>query len=210
MTDAMAKTPWRIVGEEVGGCNCAWGCPCQFNALPTHGRCEGIMVCRIREGHFGGTRLDGVTVAGAYWWPGAIHEGNGIMRFAVDDKATPDQRAAILQIVSGKHGGAIFEIFASVVSTTLDPLFVPITLESDRDKRVAYLNVPGLCELRAEPIRNPVTGEEHRALIKLPNGFEYKEAEVGNTVHLRATVGDKTYENQNTYAQFAAVEWSNA
>src|SRR5690242_10480914 len=37
-----AKTPWRIAGEEAGGCNCAWGCPCQFNALPTHGRCEGF------------------------------------------------------------------------------------------------------------------------------------------------------------------------
>ena len=34
---APAKTPWRIAGEEVNGCNCAWG-PCQFIALPTHGR----------------------------------------------------------------------------------------------------------------------------------------------------------------------------
>lgn len=205
----VARVPWRIVGEEIGGCNCAWGCPCQFNALPTTGRCEGIFACRIREGHFGGTRLDGVVAAGAYWWPGAIHEGRGIMRFAVDERATPAQRDAMLQIVSGRHGGALFEIFASVVSTVLDPLFVPITLDADREGRIATLEVPGLCELRAEPIRNPVTGEEHRAIIKLPNGFEYKEAEVGNTVYLRATLGDKTYENRNTYAQFAAVEWSN-
>ena len=34
-------------------CNCAWGCPCQFNALPTHGRCEAMVAVRIREGHYG-------------------------------------------------------------------------------------------------------------------------------------------------------------
>ena len=45
----MDKVHWHIRGEEVGGCNCAWGCPCQFNALPTHGRCEGIMVIRIES-----------------------------------------------------------------------------------------------------------------------------------------------------------------
>ena len=69
--------------------------------------------------------------------------------------------------------------------------------------------MPGLCEFRAEPIRNPVTGEEHRARIQLPNGFEYKEAEMGNCVMNRATLGDKKIANQNSYAQFATVDWTN-
>ena len=43
-----AKTKWRIAGEEVGACNCNWGCPCQFNAPPTLGRCEGYGACEIR------------------------------------------------------------------------------------------------------------------------------------------------------------------
>ena len=30
-----------------------------------------------------------------------------------------------------------------------------------------------------------MTGEEHRAQIRLPNGFEYREAEVGNTAWLK-------------------------
>jgi hypothetical protein len=37
----VSGTVWRISGDAVGSCNCAWGCPCQFNAEPTHGRCEG-------------------------------------------------------------------------------------------------------------------------------------------------------------------------
>ena len=205
-----AKTPWRIVGEETATCNCAWGCPCQFNALPTHGRCEAIVAVRIREGHYGQTKLDGLTYAGAYWWPGAVHEGNGIFRIAIDERATPDQRTALLNIISGKEGGTVFEIFASVVSRTLDPIYVPIDLSSDRHKRVAQLRVPGLGEFRVEPIKNPVTGEEHRALITLPNGFEYKEAEMGNCLKNSATLGDKIISNTNCYAQFAAVDWSNA
>ena len=199
-----------MVGEETGTCNCAWGCPCQFNALPTHGRCEALVAVRIREGHYGSTRLDGVTYAAAYWWPGAVHEANGIMQLVIDERATPEQRDALVKITSGKEGCTFFEIFAAVVSKVLDPIVVPIQLTSDRDKRVAHLKVPGFGEFRVEPIKNPVTGEEHRALIKLPNGFEYKEAEMGNCLENRVTLGDKIISNRNSYAQFAAVDWSNA
>lgn len=204
-----AITPWRIVAEETGTCNCAWGCPCQFNALPTKGRCEALVAVRIREGHYGATKLDGLAYALAYWWPGAVHEGNGIVQMAIDERATPEQRTALLNITSGKEGCTLFEIFAAVVSTTLDPIYVPIELSSDRDKRVAHLKVPGLGEFRVEPIRNPVTGEEHRAIIKLPNGFEYTEAEMGNCLENHAKLGDKVISNRNSYAQFAAVDWSN-
>ena len=34
-------------------------------------------------------------------------------------------------------------------------------------------------EARGEPIRNPVSGETHRARINLPYGFEYDTAEIG-------------------------------
>jgi len=203
------KVPWRIVGEEVASCNCAWGCPCQFNALPTHGRCEAVVGVRIREGHYGSTKLDGLTFAEALWFPGAVHEGKGIGRLAVDVTATPEQREAIMAITTGKAGGMPFEIFAAVTETFLDPMFIPIEFDSDRSARTARLHAPGLGDFRIEPIKNPVTGEAHRALITLPQGFEYKEAEMGNTVSMHAIVGDKTMYNQNSYAQLAAVEWGN-
>src|SRR6187397_2015561 len=101
-------TSWRIVGEETGTCNCAWGCPCQFNALPTHRRCEALVAVRIRERHYGNTTLDGLVFAAAYWWPGAVHEGNGIVQHVIDDRATEDQRAALLRILSGREGCTFF------------------------------------------------------------------------------------------------------
>jgi hypothetical protein len=146
----------------------------------------------------------------AYWWPGAVHEGEGIMQLAIDERTSAEQRTAIVNITSGKEGCTFFEIFASVVKTTLEPMYVPIELSSDRDGRVAALNAPGLGQFRVEPIRNPVTGKAHRAIIKLPDGFEFKEAEMANCVEHSARAGDKIISNTNTYAQFAAVEWSNA
>ena len=205
----MTKTPFQIEGEEVGGCNCAWGCPCQFNALPTHGRCEGVMIVRIDRGHFGDTRLDGLLFGGVYWWPGPIHEGNGWFQLAIDEKASGEQRAALSAMASGKHGGTIFEIFAAVCSHRPDPVYVPIQFSANREKREARIAITGVLELQAEPIKNPVTGEEHRAQIHLPNGFEYRYAEVGNTTRLMATIGDKRIEHTNTYAQFNAFNWSN-
>jgi len=206
----MTRTPWRIVADEVATCNCAWGCPCQFNALPTHGRCEAVVAVRARQGHYGATSLDGVTFAIAYWWPGPIHEGNGVRRLAVDETASPEQRTAIINITSGREGGTLFEIFAAVTARVFDPVFLPIRFESDQEKRIARLEVPGFGEFTAEPIRNPVTGEEHRARIDLPNGFEYKIAEVANCLENRATIGDTVISNKNSYAQFASVDWTNA
>ncbi len=64
-----SQTKWRIAAEEASGCNCDWGCPCQFLALPTHGRCESLAAWQIREGYFGTTRLDGIRFARIFWCP---------------------------------------------------------------------------------------------------------------------------------------------
>src|SRR6266446_2742042 len=40
----MADTQWTIKGREFVNCNCSYGCPCQFNGLPTHGDCQAAVV----------------------------------------------------------------------------------------------------------------------------------------------------------------------
>jgi hypothetical protein len=86
---------------------------------------------------------------------------------------------------------------------------LPIEIEADRERRTAKLSLPGVVEYRAEPIKDPMTGEEHRAQIRLPNGFEYREAEMGNTTWLKVTAGPIVFEHRNSYAQFNAFDWSN-
>ena len=33
----MSKPEWSFKGLHFANCNCDYGCPCQFNALPTDG-----------------------------------------------------------------------------------------------------------------------------------------------------------------------------
>ena len=204
------KTAWRIIGEEIGSCNCAWGCPCQFMALPTHGRCEAMAAFLVHEGHFGKISLEGVRWVELLSWPGAVHEGNGTRGIVIDESATPQQRQALVELWNGKHGGKYFEIFSAVCPTALEPIFAPISVKVDRERRVASVRVPGIGESTIEPIRNPVTGEEHRARIDLPNGFEYKIAEMANALQLKVSTGPLQMEHRNTYAQLSAIDWSNA
>ena len=74
-------------------------------------------------------------------------------------------------------------------------------------RRRARLNIPGLLESVGEPIRNPVTGAEHRARIDLPHGFEYRIAEMGSGT-TRAT-GDIKFDLKDSYGQFAHIHLSN-
>jgi hypothetical protein len=79
----MAKS--MIKGREFAHCNCAYGCPCQFNALPTYWHCHALVAMEIDEGFYGRTRLDGLRVVVAMRWPGAIHEGNGEIAPIIDE-----------------------------------------------------------------------------------------------------------------------------
>ena len=80
-------TPWEIKAREFANCNCAYGCPCQFNALPTKGFCEAAVAMEIDEGHYGDVKLDGLRMGGIFQWPGAVHEGRGKCQPFVDERA---------------------------------------------------------------------------------------------------------------------------
>jgi len=178
----MAKTAWMLKGLNFSHCNCAYGCPCQFNALPTHGNCQAVVGIAIEQGFHGKTALDGLRFGGVFRWPGPIHEGHGEGLPIIDERATPAQREAILRILGGQDsepGATFFQVYVSMLDKVHPPAFAPIELEIDVDARRARFVIPGFIEARGEPIRNPVTHAEHRARIELPEGFEYTKAEAG-------------------------------
>jgi hypothetical protein len=178
----MADTKWHLKGRNFSHCNCSYGCPCQFNALPSRGYCEAVVGIMIDEGHHGDTRLDGLKFAMVVAWPGPIHLGRGQAVPIVDRRANPAQREAILRIVSGQDtepGATFFQVYGSTLEKVHDPIFTDIDLDVDVKARRARFIVPDVIEARGEPIINPVTKAEHHALINMPEGFEYTFAEVG-------------------------------
>ncbi len=171
-------TKWEFEAEYLQSCNCDYGCPCNFNGYPTYDNCEAFVAYRIKKGAFGTTRLDGVVFAQALWWPGAIHEGKGISRTYVHSSATPEQVRVITEITEGKHGGGIFEIFAKTFAKVYPTKQVPIDFTFDGHH--SWFRVDGVGEAHSEPIRNPITKEEFRGEVLLPNGLQWKRADATN------------------------------
>ena len=207
----MAYVDWRIRGPEMTTCSCSWGCPCQFNSLPTHGDCRAVAAMRIDEGHFGDVDLSGLKWAALFAWPEAIHLGHGEGFVVIDESAGPEQREALLTILSGGETepfATIFSVFASTMEKMHEPAFLPIRFEADLESRTGLIQVPGIVEARVEPIRNPVTGEPHRARVSLPNGFEYKQAEYASG-SAQAT-GPVPHDWRDRHAHLAVIDLSPA
>jgi hypothetical protein len=207
----MAITPWVIKGSEFTNCNCSYGCPCQFNALPTHGYCCAVAGFQIESGHFGAVRLDGLRAAAIYSWPGPVHLGGGTMQLIVDQRADPQQRDALTRIMLGQDTqdmATMWWVFSAMSPTKEETIFAAIDFEVDVDARRGRLVVPGVIEAHGEPIRNPVTGAEHRVRIDLPNGFEYRMAEIGSG--RSTTKGKIQLDLKDTYGQFARIHLSHA
>ncbi len=179
----MAFTDWLLKCRRLVTCNCDYGCPCEFNGRPTRGFCEGVEAFEVLEGHFGDVRLDGLRGAGAYRWPGPVHEGGGAYLAIIDERATEPQREALLTILSGQEQEPTsgFSIYASTIDKDLGVVYAPIDFEWDLKKRTGRFSVPDILDASLEPIRNPVTGSPHRASIKLPDGFEFREAEMASS-----------------------------
>ena len=91
----MAFVEWTMEGVEFANCSCNVGCPCQFNALPTHGHCRAHTFVQVEKGRFGSVKLDGLRWGLLAMWPGPIHLGNGTMQIVIDERADAKQREAL-------------------------------------------------------------------------------------------------------------------
>jgi hypothetical protein len=203
-------TPWELKGQELVNCTCEYGCNCQFNALPDKGHCHAVAGIQIDEGHYGEVKLAGLRLAAIFKWPGPIHEGNGEAIAFIDEIATPEQRDALLKIMSGQDTApfaTMFAVYASTLSKFHDPVFTPIEFEVDVDGRKGRLFIKNYIEMTGEPIRNKVTGVETRAQIVLPAGFEYTVADIGSASS--KTQGPVLVDISEKYGQFARLHLNN-
>jgi hypothetical protein len=201
---------WEFKGRELINCTCEYGCNCQFNAFPDKGHCHAVAGIQIDEGRHDDTRLDGLTIAALFKWPGPIHEGHGEALAFVDERADEAQRGALLRIMTGQDTdpfATVFAVFAATIETMHEPVFTPIEFEVDVSGRRGRLSIPDYVEMTGEPIRNAVTGAEFRGQIHLPEGFEYEVAEIGSASS-RTTGGPMSIDIDSKYAQFATIHMS--
>jgi hypothetical protein len=200
---------WRMKGEYLKNCSCVPGCPCDTHGYPGPNEfCEGVVGMHIAEGDFEGTDLSDVNWAVTVHWPKALHDGNGTAVVYIDESADEAQREAIGKILSGEAGGPLFEILSSIITTVHGPHYVPIEWEFDQAGRTARLAVAQHFETESRPLTIPATDDEQRVAVRMPGGFEYKEAEVGQATLLTSSTEIK-FDWKGTHSSLAQVEHTN-
>ena len=194
---------WQLNGNVLIACNCDWGCPCNFNALPSRGHCEGGWIWMIGKGHVDDTRLDGLGLALFADWPKAIHEGGGRAICYLDERADGAQRGALTTLLRGELGGPWGLFIKTYELAAPDVARFDVKVD-DLASRVA---IGDAVELELRTIRNPVTQAEVHPEIVLPEGLIVKRASVGATKTFRVR-GDVAYDHSGQYAAFGPFEYS--
>lgn len=195
---------WRLDGTVIVACNCDWGCPCNFNARPTTGKCEGGWTWHVEKGTAGGVTLDGLNFSVYANWPGAIHEGRGEAVVLIDERADAAQRAAIEVLLAGKVGGPW-----GVLAWTWPTIHGPYTVSYDIaiDGIRSRLKCGDYVDLECGPIRNPVSGAESFPGITLPQGIVIKRGELGASTRFRVSNGIE-YDHSGQYMAIGPFEYS--
>src|SRR6185295_12132993 len=165
-------TKWFFEADYLQACNCDYGCPCEFEAPPTKGFCEGVGAWRIISGKYGDVVLDGLALGFSVHTPGPMHKGNGTGAFFIDERATAPQREALLKIASGQAGGMPFEIFAAITTKALPPQYVKF--EFDLKGRNSSARMGKAVTIGLEPIKNPISGAPEEIRVEHATGFIFK------------------------------------
>ncbi len=96
---------WSLTGSYFETCNCEVACPCVFLSPPTEGDCTVLVGWHIDNGGFDHVKLDGLNVALAVHSPGTMVETKWKAALYFDEKASDDQKNALMQIFTGQAGG---------------------------------------------------------------------------------------------------------
>jgi len=194
---------WQVSGDVLIACNCDFGCPCNFNARPSRGFCEGGWIWMIDKGHVGDVSLGGLAVAVFAKWPRAIHEGGGRAAPYVDERADARQRDALTQMLRGELGGP-WGMFSKTYQLAA-PVFAPFDVHlAGHDSRAA---IGDRVTLGLQTIRNPVTNAEVHPEVVLPEGLVVKRGGMAASSVFQVN-GEVAYDHSGQYAAFGRFEYS--
>ncbi len=199
---------WRMQGEYLKCCNSLAACPCPCTLTgtpPVQASCEGLCAMSICKGSYDTVDLSGLSWVVVLRFPGTMYDGSGGRELYIDARAAAPQRDALVQILTGKAGGLLFEILAAVAPRLEGIAFRPVEWTFDKELRRARLVVPGYVEALVDPLSLPPGGEEQRIVVRLPGGLECRELELARAAELR-TSGAITFAWQHTFAALALVE----
>jgi hypothetical protein len=194
---------WKLNGTIIIACNCDWGCPCNFNALPSRGKCEGGWIWAIERGRVGDVSVDGLPVALFADWPGAIHQGGGRANCYVDERADEKQRDTLSRLLHGKIGGP-WGIFINTYALN-GPIATRFSVQLA--EYATRVTIGDAVQLELTKMRNPVTGAEVHPEMVLPEGLVVKRGRLAASQVFRVRDGIR-YDHSGQYAAFGPFEYA--
>ena len=194
---------FRVSGDVLIACNCDFGCPCNFNARPSKGFCQGGWIWAIDEGNVADVDVSGLGAAVFAKWPGALHEGGGRATCYIDNRATPQQEAAVTRMLRGELGGP-WGIFIKTYDLAAP---VMASFQVTRSQHESRATIGDVAELALQTITNPVTKADVHPEMILPEGLVVKRGALAASRVFRVTdqVG---FDHSGQYAAFGRFEYA--
>ncbi len=124
---------YTLEGQLLEVCTCRVLCPCWIGEDPDFGTCEGTLAWKIEKGTINGVDVSGLSICLLAHIPGNILQGNWRVVVYVDEKASDEQQAALLEVYSGKAGGPVAD-FAALVGEIVAVERAPFTIEVSEGK----------------------------------------------------------------------------
>ncbi len=198
-------TRWKIDGEYFESCNCEFLCPCLlFGSRPTEGHCDVVLAFHIEKGNYGSVDLSGLNAVQALTTPGVMTAGGGTLAVYVDDRANPDQRAALERIFTGAAGGPP-SLFGPMISKLLPTKAAPISFSASGKTRT--VSIANVTEVTVEGVSG--AGRETVWLDNVPHPYSTRLA-AAKGASSRFSDHGLAFENSGRNGHFSRINWSNA
>ena len=157
----MATPAWKVAGQYYETCSCEFVCPCiltQLTAKPSKSSCTFAMSFKIEQGKFGQVPLDGLGFIVVGFTPEEMGKGNWSAGVIVDERASAEQRDAIVAVASGAAGGPMAAL-SGMITNFVGVESAPIRFERDGVKWT--VNSSTFVSMSAEPAMgiNPTATE---------------------------------------------------
>jgi len=148
----MTEAAYSLKGTLLEVCSCGVLCPCWIGEDPDGGECFSVVGYHFDTGQIRGVDVSGLSILTVNHIPGNILAGNWEVVALVDDRATDDQREAILAAFTGKLGGPLADL-AELIGTVKG--IESATIRHEIEGGIGTLEVPGVLRAEMKPYRGP-------------------------------------------------------
>ncbi len=196
---------WWAEGLLFENCNCTAVCPghIHFSQKCTHEVCRGFWAIRFEAGRAVGTDLAGVDAVVVYETPQVMVDGGWKQRIVVSERAAPEQRRAVEEIILGKLGGP-WEVLARFVADALPTRTAPVRIEDGPERK--GVTVTGLMEGAVEAIR----GRDRKEPVTFANIYNkiHDSTQVIARGSTRYDDGEIVIDNRDTHGLWSRFRWT--